>query len=155
MNGINKMMTRMLVLSSALALTLFVACGGGANQEEANKKLVLDFYQQFFGDKDLSAADRFIGDTYTQHNPMASNGKEALKELMKPFLTGPKAKKTKVDFKRVAADGDLVWLHVKSDTFGAVMAVVDIFRIENGKIVEHWDVIQAVPEKSANNNTMF
>ena len=120
---------------------------------EVNKKMVVEFYQQFFGDKDLTAADRYLGDTYIQHNPGAANGREALKDLIGPLFKN--APKTKVDIRRVAADGDLVWLHIKGNYGGKEVAIVDIFRIENGKIVEHWDVIQQVPQHAANDNTMF
>jgi predicted SnoaL-like aldol condensation-catalyzing enzyme len=124
-------------------------------REDANKKLVLDFYQQFFGDKDISAADRYLLPSYIQHNPYAATGREAVKRFFKPYFSNPAIPKTKVDVKRVAADGDLVWLHIRSKTTGSERAVVDIFRIQNGKIAEHWDVVQPVPTKSANKNTMF
>jgi predicted SnoaL-like aldol condensation-catalyzing enzyme len=62
---------------------------------------------------------------------------------------------TQVEIKRVAADGDLVWVHTKSFFFGKELATVEIFRVANGKIVEHWGVIQEVPQSSANSNTMF
>ena len=124
-------------------------------KEEANKKLVLDFYQQFFGDKDIRAADKYLLPSYIQHNPHAATGREALKRFFAPFFANPAIPKTKIDVKRVAADGDLVWLHLRSKAMGAENAVVDIFRIQNGKIAEHWDVVQPVPAKAANKNTMF
>jgi predicted SnoaL-like aldol condensation-catalyzing enzyme len=124
-------------------------------KEEANKKMVLRFYQQFFGDKDISAADKYLLPSYIQHNPLAATGREAVKRFFTPFFANPAIPKTKVDVKRVAAEGDLVWLHIRSKTTGSERAVVDIFRVQDGKIAEHWDVIQAVPAKSANPNTMF
>lgn len=123
------------------------------DKNELNKRMVVAFYQKFFGDKDISAADLYLGDTYIQHNPGAANGREALKNLVGPLFKN--APKTKVDIRRVAADGDLVWLHIKGNFGGKEVSIVDIFRVENEKIVEHWDVIQAVPTKSANENTMF
>jgi predicted SnoaL-like aldol condensation-catalyzing enzyme len=124
-------------------------------QEEKNKQLVLTFYQRFFGDKDITAADQYLAPSYIQHNPLAATGRDAVKKFFTPFFANPAIPKTKIDVRRVAADGDLVWLHIRSKTTGAERAVVDIFRIKDGKIVEHWDVIQAVPEKSLNENTMF
>lgn len=124
-------------------------------REEANKKLVLDFYQQFFGDKDVTAADRYLLPSYIQHNPNAATGREAVKQFFTPFFSNPAIPKTKIDVRRVAADGDLVWLHIRSKTTGAERAVVDIFRVQDGKIAEHWDVVQPVPPTSANENTMF
>jgi predicted SnoaL-like aldol condensation-catalyzing enzyme len=69
------------------------------------------------------------------------------------LANGPK---TKIDFRHVAADGDLVFLHIKAKNFdGKDMALVDIFRLKNGKIVEHWDVMQDVPATAANAHPMF
>ena len=123
--------------------------------EDANKKLVLTFYQRFFGDKDITAADQYLAPSYIQHNPFAATGRDAVKRYFKPFFANPAIPKTKIDVRRVAADGDLVWLHIRSKTTGNERAVVDIFRLKNGKIVEHWDVVQPVPDKSLNSNTMF
>lgn len=123
--------------------------------EEGNKKLVLTFYQRFFGDKDITAADQYLAPSYIQHNPFAATGRDAVKKFFTPFFANPAIPKSKIDVRHVAADGDLVWLHIRSKTTGAESAVVDIFRVKDGKIVEHWDVVQPVPAKSANNNTMF
>ncbi len=120
---------------------------------EKNKKMVARFYQELFGDKNIEAIDKYIGDKYIQHNPLLPDGKEHLKEAVKVWFKG--APKEKVDIQRIAADGDLVYLHIRAKAGDKVRAIVDIFRIENDKIVEHWDVIQEVPEKSANNHPMF
>lgn len=123
-------------------------------EEIANKKTVTEFYQKLFGDKDLSVIDTYIVEDYIQHNPYAADGRQALKEFAQKLLSN--APKTKVDFQHVAADGDLVFLHVKAKNFnGKDMALVDIFRLKNGKIVEHWDVMQDVPETAANAHPMF
>lgn len=122
-------------------------------QKEANKKLVADFYQQLFGDKDTSAIDKYLKEDYIQHNPAAADGAEALKQLVTEWFKG--APKEKIDIQHIAADGDLVFIHLRSSRGTKVVSVIDIFRIENGKIAEHWDVIQEVPEKSANPHPMF
>lgn len=122
-------------------------------QQESNKKMVLEFYQELFGDKNPDAINKYIGDRYIQHNPGLPDGKEALLQAVKIWFKD--APKEKVDFRHVAADGDLVFLHVRSSLGPKIKAIVDIFRIENGKIVEHWDVIQEVPEKSANDHPLF
>jgi predicted SnoaL-like aldol condensation-catalyzing enzyme len=122
-------------------------------QENVNKKLVADFYQQLFGDKDVSAIDKYIGSVYIQHNPALPDGPEALKEAATQWFKG--APKEKIDIQHIAADGDLVFIHLRANMGGKVNSVIDIFRIENGKISEHWDVIQEVPAKSANPHPMF
>ena len=122
--------------------------------EEANKKMVLTFYQAFFGDHDLSAAEKYLDPAYIQHNFGLPDGRDALINMAKVmFASAPKGKP---DVRKVAADGDLVWLHVRGQFGpGPASSVVDIFRVKNGKIVEHWDTIQAIPERSANAHPMF
>lgn len=118
-----------------------------------NKKLVAEFYQELFGDKNIEVIDKYIGETYIQHNPILPDGKEALKEAAKIWFKN--APKEKVDMQHIGADGDLVYIHTRAIFGGKTNSVIDIFRITNGKIVEHWDVIQEVPEKSANPHPMF
>lgn len=125
-------------------------------KEEANKKLVRDFYGLAFnGHKPTEAAKKYVGSKYIQHNPNVPDGAEAFTSYFEGYFK--QNPKSRVEIKHALADGDLVALHLLSKQSDADRgrAIVDIFRVENGKIVEHWDVIQAVPEKSANNNTMF
>ncbi len=145
----------------AIAICLFISFSQSSfsqkrnvAEENANKKTVTEFYQKLFGDKDLSVIDTYIEKDYIQHNPHAADGRQALKEFATKLLAnGPK---TKIDFRHVAADGDLVFLHIKAKNFdGKDMALVDIFRLKNGKIVEHWDVMQDVPATAANAHPMF
>jgi predicted SnoaL-like aldol condensation-catalyzing enzyme len=122
---------------------------------EANKKIVVDFYEKGLNQKDYDAAATYFGPRYVQHNPGAANGPEGFKRLV-GFLK-EKFPNSHSEIKRVIAEGDLVVLHVHSKRSPEERgrAIVDIFKVENGKIVEHWDVIQDIPEKSANDNTMF
>lgn len=120
---------------------------------EDNKKLVADFYQELFGDKNVNAIDKYIGDTYTQHNPSLPDGRDALKQGATQWFKG--APKEKIDIQHLGADGNLVYIHTKAKMGAKTISVIDIFRLENVKIVEHWDVIQEVPEKSANSHPMF
>jgi predicted SnoaL-like aldol condensation-catalyzing enzyme len=101
------------------------------------------------------AAKRYIGDRYIQHNPYVPDGAAAFYGYFESFFAAHP--QSRVEIKRVIAEGDLVVLHLHSrtDDQDRGRAIVDIFRIENGKIVEHWDVVQDVPAKSANSNTMF
>jgi len=122
---------------------------------EQNKKTVLEFYDAAINQKDFDAAAKFLGPRYTQHNPRAADGAEGLKAFL-AFLRD-KFPDYHSDIKRAFADGDYVILHVHNvPTPGARgNAIVDIFKLEDGKIVEHWDVRQEIPEQSANSNTMF
>jgi predicted SnoaL-like aldol condensation-catalyzing enzyme len=122
---------------------------------EANKKAVVEFYEAALNRKDLDAAVKYFGPHYIQHNPGAQDGIEGFKAFV-TFLHD-KFPNAHSEIKRVFADGDYVILHVHAvrepGTRGR--AIVDIFRLEDGKIVEHWDVVQDIPEKMPHNNGMF
>ncbi|KVA20144.1 nuclear transport factor 2 family protein [Burkholderia ubonensis] len=123
--------------------------------EEANRQLVLTFYDRFFNQHDIAAAATVVADGYKQHNPYVPDGKQPFVSYFTgAFKDNPQSRARIV---RSAADGDLVYLHVHSTEHPGDrgQAVIDIFRVKDGKIVEHWDVIQPVPETSANANTMF
>ena len=123
---------------------------------QANKALVTKAYQELFGDADLTALDRYWADEYIQHNPSMTDGREAVKT----FLQGlgiDSWPKHQVKFERVIAEGDLVMLQTAqpaSDTSPGTV-IVDIFRVANGKIAEHWDVIQQIPADATNPRTMY
>ena len=140
-----------------LALPVFPALASDA-QEEANKEIVLDFYDKAINQKDFEAASVHLGDKYIQHNPLGADGPEGLKAFLEFVKQNVPTYRT--EFKRVFADGDYVIVHAHArakpdDPTDRGSAVMDIFRLENGKVVEHWDVVQAVPEKANNQNTMF
>jgi predicted SnoaL-like aldol condensation-catalyzing enzyme len=144
-----------LALAVALALTALAAGADAQTQQEANKKIVVDFYDKAINQKDFDAASKYLGSRYTQHNPNAADGPEGLKAFLQ-FLK-EKFPNSRSEIKRVFADGDYVIVHVHAvrepGTRGS--AIVDIFKLENGKVVEHWDVVQPIPEKAANTNGMF
>ncbi len=123
---------------------------------DANKKLVLDAATMLFIDHKVDqAVDTYFAPDYIQHNPLAPTGAAALRNFFKGFYAGnPDAT---IVIHHVLADGDLVAIHYlfKVNKQDRGMAVVDIFRVANGRIQEHWDVGQPVPEKSANSNGMF
>lgn len=119
-----------------------------------NKKLVVDFYQKIFGDHDFTNIDHYLLPTYIQHNPNVADGSEAFEKAIKGWLQNKP--KTKIDVQHIAAEGDLVFIHIKNILpDGKLQSVIDIFRIENKKIAEHWDVHEIAPEKSANAHPMF
>ena len=112
-------------------------------------------YEAALNKKDFEEASKYLGSKYIQHNPVAADGPEGLKGFI-AFLKD-KFPNNRSEIKRIFADGDYVIVHVHAvrepGTRGN--AIIDIFRLENGKVVEHWDVIQPIPEKAANNNGMF
>jgi predicted SnoaL-like aldol condensation-catalyzing enzyme len=136
-------------------LAIALATPALAADPEANKKIVVDFYEKGLNQKDFDAAAKYFGPRYIQHNPTAPDGIEGFKRLV--TLLKEKFPSSHSEIKRVIAEGDYVVLHVHSvrESGQRGRAIVDMFRLENGKIVEHWDVIQDIPEKSANDNTMF
>jgi predicted SnoaL-like aldol condensation-catalyzing enzyme len=114
---------------------------------EGNKETVRRLFDAFRAG-DTGAFDALIVDEYVQHNPRAGNGLDAVKAFFAPL--GP----LDVEVHRLVAEGDLVAAHSHYKTLS--MAGVDIFRLnEGGKIVEHWDVLQEVPETTASGNDMF
>jgi predicted SnoaL-like aldol condensation-catalyzing enzyme len=123
---------------------------------ERNKKSVVAFFTQAFNDKQpAEAVAKYVGKQYIQHNPDTPDGAAAFIEETKKFIAHSPG--VSVEIKRVIAEGDFVVTHdlVKLAPDDRGLAGIDIFRLENGKIVEHWDARQPIPEKSANNNTMF
>jgi len=146
------------IVSSVMILGLVLmthAVFGADKKEEQNKRAVVEFYEKAINQKDFEAASKYLGPKYTQHNPNAADGATGLQAFLK-FLR-ERYPNSHSEIKRVFADGDHVILHVHAvrepGTRGS--AIVDIFRLENGKIVEHWDVNQEIPEKAANTNGMF
>lgn len=96
-----------------------------------------------------------FGETYIQHSPHVEDGREAVLKLFKNRYE--KFPDASIDIKRATAGDDLVWIHLhsKRSPEDRGRAVINIFRMEGGKFVEHWNVVQAVPESSKNNNSMF
>ena len=126
------------------------------SQTEKNKKIAVDFLTMIFNDHNVEEAFKLYADPgYKQHNPFAASGAEAAIKFFVPYLKQNPGVRTEI--KRVIAEGDLVAIHnnPKSNAQDRGRAVVDIFRVVNGKVVEHWDVVQDIPEKSMNDNTMF
>jgi len=138
----------------------FLAVAGAAQaqetpKEQANKAAVMAFYDAALNKLDYDEAAKYLGPEYKQHNPTAADGKDGLKA----FIAYLKANfpQTHSRITQAFADGDYVILRVHAVRTPGTLgnAIVDIFRLQDGKVVEHWDSVQPVPEKAANDNTMF
>lgn len=155
-------MFRTIPMALLLALTLLIGGQAMAQDsrrdlatEEVNLKLVVNFYEQFFNKHEVARAAEVVSENYKQHNPEVPDGKKPFVDYFSQFFKETPQSKARIV--RTATSGDLVWLQVHSTNSPSDrgQAVLDIFRVKNGKIVEHWDIIQDIPEKSANENTMF
>jgi predicted SnoaL-like aldol condensation-catalyzing enzyme len=121
-----------------------------------NKANVMAFYDLAFNQcKPAEAMERYAGELYIQHNPGVGNGKEAFIDYFTRMANEYPGKR--VHFVRAIAEGNLVVVHTRQEWPGDDdWASIDIFRLDDeGKIVEHWDVLQRVPREPANENTMF
>lgn len=147
-----------------LLLTTLIAFGltnltsitqASSKQENKNKVLVENFWNQVFNKHNTDVIETTVSDNYVQHSPSFPDGKEAFLKGAQGFLNEFPLSQAKID--HIGADGDYVYIHnhiqLTPDDRG--QAAVDIFQVKNGKILAHWDVIQDVPEKAENNNTMF
>lgn len=143
-----------LMLLSAAPAMAAPAAGGACKLTP--KQVVTKFMDEFYIKGEVRHAfETWVDPGYIQHNPYAATGRDAAIAFLEPFMKANPDHKAEI--KRILADGNMVMVHthsrMKPEERGS--AVVDIFRVKGCKVMEHWDVLQVVPETSANQNTMF
>jgi predicted SnoaL-like aldol condensation-catalyzing enzyme len=151
------MMRKLLIAAFAASLASASPAAAQSGEGECSTRAVMDaFIPLFFEQRNAKEAfEKWVHPDYINHNPMAQTGRDAAVNFLQPFFdANPQARYI---VHRVLVDGDLAAVHneARFDPNGRPSAVVDLFRVENCKIVEHWDVIQQVPERSMNENGMF
>lgn len=138
-----------------LAAGLLSLAGCGESETERNRAIVADFARTFYTERDVPKAfATHVAPDYIQHNPGIADGRDAAVAALTPMFSAPGAK---FEVKRIVVDGEYAVIHLfgQGDPATPGAAVADIYRLKDGKIVEHWDVLQPMPDKSANPHPMF
>ena len=150
----------MRLLSIAIALALTTTAAEAKTCKMTPKQVVSQFMDEFYMQKKVrSSFEKWVDPGYIQHNPFAATGRDAAIAFLEPFVANNPGQKTKIH--RIIADGNMVAVHShgwNEDGDAAAkrgFAVVDIFRVQGCRVMEHWDVLSPVPETAANTNTMF
>ena len=152
-------------LLACLAAAVLAGCASNgalrAVRAQQNTAVVLAFLDTVFNKHEVDQAFKlYVGASYRQHNPNVADGVDGAVQALTKY-THEIHPELRQEVKRTVAQGDLVAVHSRyiptpaDRQHGAGVAAVDIFRVEHGRIVEHWDVLQDIPEKSANDNSMF
>lgn len=143
-------------LGAALLASLAACSGGGrAAETERNRAVVTDFARLFYDKKDVKAAfETYVATDYTQHNPGIPDGRDAAIAALTPMFSAPGAH---FEVKKIVVDGDMavIHLHGQTDPKSPGGSVADIFRLKDGKIVEHWDVLQPIQPSKVNPHPYF
>lgn len=153
-------MRKLLIAATALAALAAqpadAARAKGGQCRLTPKQVVTRFMTEFYVEKQVRRAfETWVDPGYIQHNPMAATGRDAAIAFLEPFFANNPG--LHYEIRRVIADGNLVAVHAHGRMYESDrgMAVVDILRVDGCKVMEHWDVVQPVPEKAANANGMF
>ena len=153
-------MQKFLTLPALAACLAISACAtkpatGEETLKEANRQTVFSFYEKGLNQKDADAALHYLGSQYKQHNPGAADGPEGFRKYV-AFLR-EKYPQSHSEITSSFVDDNYVILHVHAVRVPGTRgnAIVDIFRLKAGKIVEHWDVTQPIPERTVSGNSMF
>lgn len=132
-----------------------VTGSAGSEQEERNRRLVLDFYENVIGKREYDRWPEYLSPDYIQHKPCIADGPQGVLDFMRENYA--KFERHVPEVVRCFVDGDYVFLHVRvhMEPHNPDIAVMDIFRCAGGKLVEHWDVDQPVPREMCHSNGMF
>lgn len=139
------------LLTAAVSLALL----GNGPAAADNRRIIEDFARLFYVERDVRQAfETYVAPDYIQHNPGVPDGREAAIALLQPMFSD---RNRSFEVRKIIVDGDLAAIHIfaRPDPAARGAAVADFYRLKDGKIVEHWDVIQPIPEKSANAHPMF
>jgi len=141
-------------ISFVLCMILIISCKANNSEKNniktdlkmnnSNKQLIIDFYSKVFGQANEEFADSVIAENYIQHNPMVKTEKSGFMEFLAMMKQMPKPENPKKPFMRFISEGNFVTVHSKIEFIGKENAVVDLYRIENGLISEHWDAVQEI-----------
>jgi len=137
-----------------LAIATVALLGNGPAAAD-NRRIIEDFARLFYVERDVRQAfETYVAPDYIQHNPGVPDGREAAIALLQPMFSD---RNRSFEVRKIIVDGDLAAIHIfaRPDPAARGAAVADFYRLKDGKIVEHWDVIQPIPEKSANAHPMF
>lgn len=150
-------MIRLFVAAALLAIpmTSADAKGRAMSLTETNRAIVADFARIFYTERNPKVAfAKYVAPDYVQHNPNARDGRDAALAMLGPLFGGPGATFT---VERILVDGEMAMIHVhgQPDPKGKGVAVADIYRLSHGKIVEHWDVLQPIPDTTINPHPFF
>jgi len=148
-------MKSLVTIAAAAALLAGCSAAAAPDPSDRNRAVIEDFATLFYERRDVRAAfEKHVAPDYIQHNPGIADGREAAIEALGPMFS---RKGARFEVKRILVDGDLAAIHLfgQGDPATRGAAVADFYRLENGKIVEHWDVLQPMPETSANAHPMF
>ncbi|MES2303295.1 MAG: nuclear transport factor 2 family protein [Pseudomonadota bacterium] len=150
----------MRLISAAIALALTTTAAHAEKCRLKPKQVVSQFMDEFYIQKKVRPAfEKWVDPGYIQHNPFAATGRDAAIAFLEPFVANNPTQKTTIH--RIIADGNIVavhshgWNEAGDAAAKRGFAVVDIFRVQGCKVMEHWDVLSPVPESAANTNTMF
>ena len=139
----------------AAFMALLASCGTPLSDKSDNRAIVTDFARLFYEERDVRKAfETYVSEGYIQHNPGIADGRSNAVKVLAPMFSEP-GREFRIE--QIIVDGDMAVIHVHAipEPGSRGASVFDMYRLEDGKIVEHWDAIQPVPETASNPHPMF